>query len=84
VAKQSTAATPPPRRRFLLRASEALATPLVEIAQDGRGLWRGRLARLMPARSARLPSTWTPAVDAGGGPVVVRVLAARRRRVSPR
>jgi hypothetical protein len=69
-----------PGRGFLLRAHERLTTPLVELVQDGRTLWRGRLPRLMPGRSARLPTTWTLGVDVGGGPVEVRVVAARRQR----
>jgi thioredoxin reductase len=74
----------PPRNRFLLRAGEALATPLVELVQDGRRLWCGRLPRLVPGRSARLPCAWTATVDVGGGPIVARVVAARRRFPSPK
>jgi thioredoxin reductase len=69
----------PPRGSFLLRAHEALATPLVELSQDRRRLWRGRLPRLGPGRSARLPAAWTNAVDTDGGPIVARVIASRRR-----
>jgi thioredoxin reductase len=65
----------PPRNRFLLRAHEFVARPRVEIAQDGRVLWDGLVRRLVPGRSARLPSGWTRAVDAGGGPVRVRAVA---------
>jgi thioredoxin reductase len=64
----------PPRGRFLLRAREAVPAPQVELSQDGRALWRGRLRRLGPGRSTPLPSTWTAAVDLDGGPVVARVL----------
>jgi hypothetical protein len=63
----------PPRGRFLLRSLEFARRPRVEIEQDGRMLWSGRLARLVPGRSARLPHAWTAAVDAAGGPVRVRV-----------
>jgi thioredoxin reductase len=70
----------PTRGRFLLRADEILAAPLVELVQDGRALWRGRLPRLLPGRSARLPASWTAAVDVDGGPVEARVVAARRPR----
>ena len=66
----SNAAQPP----FRLRAHEILGSRQVEVGQGGRTLWRGRVRRLMPGRSARLPSSWTAAVDvAEGGPVVVRV-----------
>ena len=43
---------------------------------DGRTLWSGHVARLVPGRSARLPRGWTAAVDPAGGPVRVR-LASR-------
>jgi thioredoxin reductase len=66
----------PARRHFALRADEHLRAPRVEVVQDGRVLWSGRLPRVMPGRSARLPAHWTAAVEAGGGPVTVRV--ARR------
>src|SRR5262249_53595786 len=36
-------ATPPPRGRFLLRASAFLERPRIEIRQEGRVLWSGRL-----------------------------------------
>jgi thioredoxin reductase len=67
---------PPARGRFLLRSHEFLRRPRVEIVQDGRLLWAGRLARLVPGRSARLPHDWTSAVEPGGGPLRVR-LASR-------
>lgn len=59
---------------FRLRARGILGARQVEISQDGRTLWRGRVQRLMPGRSARLPSSWTAAVDSDGGPVVVHVV----------
>ncbi|HZC13922.1 MAG TPA: FAD-dependent oxidoreductase [Thermoleophilaceae bacterium] len=61
----------PPRGRFAVRAREFLARPRIEITQDGRVLWGGRLARLVPGRSGRLPHKWVGAVDPGGGPVRV-------------
>jgi thioredoxin reductase len=70
----------PPRGRFLLRAREIVTAPLVELVQDGRAVWRGRAHRLGPGRSARLPSTWTAAVDGGGGPIDAHVVATRRAR----
>jgi thioredoxin reductase len=62
----------PPRGRFALRSLVFARRPQIEIAQDGRTLWSGRVARLVPGRSARLPHEWTAAVDHGGGPVRVR------------
>ena len=62
---------PPPRARFLLRAGERLAAPGIEVIQGGRSLWRGRLRRLGPGRSASLPCTWTKSVHIEGGPVSV-------------
>jgi thioredoxin reductase len=68
---------PPPRGRFLVRSREFLTHPRVEIEQHGRGLWRGRLTRLVPGRSGRLPDEWTARVDPDGGPVTVFVASAR-------
>ena len=63
----------PPRGRFSLRSREFARRPRVEIAQDGRTLWSGHVARLVPGRSARLSHDWTAAVDPAGGPVRVRL-----------
>jgi len=60
----------PPRGRFALRAREFLRAPRIEIAQGDRVLWSGRVPRLMPGRSARLPHAWTGEVDPAGDPVV--------------
>jgi len=65
------AATHPP---FRLRAREILGARQVEIGQDGRTLWRGRVKRLLPGRSARLPGGWTGAVDSDGGPIAVHIV----------
>ena len=65
----------PPRGRFALRSARFVHRPTVEIAQAGRTLWSGRVRRLVPGRSAALPHAWTAAVDAGGGPLSVRVSA---------
>jgi thioredoxin reductase len=70
-------AGPPPRGRFALRAHAFLRAPEVEVAQDGRTLWRGRLRALQPGRSAALPAGWVTEVDPRGGPATVRVLRAR-------
>ena len=63
----------PPRGRFALRAHEFLRAPRVEIVQGDSVLWSGRLARLMPGRSTRVPHGWTSRADPGGGEVRVRL-----------
>jgi thioredoxin reductase len=66
-------AGPPPRGRFLLRSLEFARRPRIEVVQDGRALWDGHVARLVPGRSAGLPHGWTAAVDPTGGAVRVRL-----------
>jgi thioredoxin reductase len=66
----------PPRGRFALRSSEFLSRPRIEIAQGARTLWAGRVARLVPGRSASLPYGWTEAVDPDAEAVRVRVATA--------
>jgi NADH dehydrogenase FAD-containing subunit len=69
--------TPPAEQHhpaFRLRAREILGARELEVAQDGRALWRGRVRRLLPGRSTRLPADWTADVDPERGPAVVRVL----------
>lgn len=61
----------PPRDRFLLRSTEFLRRARIRVRQDGRQLWRGRVGRLVPGRSAHIPSAWTGVVDPAGGPVIV-------------
>jgi thioredoxin reductase len=61
----------PPRNRFALRSTEFLRAPALEVRQDGKELWSGRVARLVPGRSASLPCEWIAAVDASGGPIEV-------------
>jgi hypothetical protein len=63
----------PPRNRFLLRSREIRRWPRIELRQDGRELWRGRLRRLVPGRSAHIPADWATGVDPKGGTVVARV-----------
>jgi hypothetical protein len=65
----------PPRGRFLLRSREFVRRPRIEIVQDGRVLWPGRIGSLVPGRSARLPGGWTGDVDPAGGGVSVRVVS---------
>jgi thioredoxin reductase len=61
------------RARFALRAHDFLRAPRVEIVQGDSVLWNGRLARLMPGRSTRIPHGWTARADAAGGEVTVRL-----------
>jgi hypothetical protein len=61
--------SPPPRGRFLLRASAFLDRPRIEIRQGDRVLWNGRLRRLAPGRSAPLPWEWIGLVDAESGAI---------------
>jgi thioredoxin reductase len=65
----------PPRGRFALRSREFLRAPRIEVAQAERVLWSGRVARLVPGRSARLADQWVRDVDPGG--TAVRVALAR-------
>jgi thioredoxin reductase len=55
--------------RFLLRSDAFLWRPTITVRQDGRELWRERLVRLVPGRSASIPASWLPRVDPGGGAV---------------
>jgi thioredoxin reductase len=77
VSPNALAGGPPPRGRFIVRSREFLTHPRIEIVQDGRPLWSGRLARLVPGRSGRLPDAWTARADPEGGPVTVFVASAR-------
>jgi thioredoxin reductase len=70
---------PPLGNRVLLRSEEFLRAPRIEVEQDQRTLWGGRLARLVPGRSAHIPGGWTGKVDPEGGTVSVRVVARRPR-----
>jgi hypothetical protein len=65
----------PPRGRFALRSAAFASRPRIEFAQGDRTLWSGRVARLVPGRSASLPHMWTEAVDPSGGAVSVRLAA---------
>ena len=64
---------PPPRDRFLLRSREFIRRARLQVRQGGRELWSGRVGRLVPGRSAHIPSGWAAAVDPEGGPVIVAV-----------
>ena len=64
----------PPRGRFELRSSSFATRPRIEIVQGSRTLWSGRIARLVPGRSASLPHAWTEAVDPSAEAVRVRLV----------
>jgi thioredoxin reductase len=64
---------PPTRGRFALRSTAFLPSCVVEVRQDERLLWTGRVARLVPGRSRAVPSMWIERVHRDGGPVVVEV-----------
>jgi hypothetical protein len=61
----------PPRGRFALRSSELLGRTRIEIRQGERGLWSGRVRRLVPGRSTMLPAGWIESVDGAGAPIRV-------------
>jgi thioredoxin reductase len=63
----------PPGGRLLLRSAAFARAPRVEVMQAGRTLWRGRLPRLVPGRSAHIPSAWAAQADPDAGPVTVAV-----------
>ena len=69
ISPSAVGAVPPPRRRFLVRATEFLRAPTLDLRQDGRVLWRGRLRQVMPGRSVSLPWEWIRSVDPQGGAV---------------
>jgi thioredoxin reductase len=63
----------PPRGRFLIRSREFIRRARVRVRQDGRELWRGRVGKLVPGRSAHIPAKWAGRTDPAGGPVIVDV-----------
>ena len=63
----------PPRDRFLIRAREFTRRARLQVRQDGRELWSGRVGGLVPGRSAHIPAGWTDAVDPNGAPVILAV-----------
>jgi thioredoxin reductase len=63
----------PPRDRFLLRSREFARRARIQVGQDGRELWSGRIGRLVPGRSAHIPAGWASRVDPSGGPVIATV-----------
>jgi NADPH-dependent 2,4-dienoyl-CoA reductase/sulfur reductase-like enzyme len=67
----------PPLNRFALRSDAFLRLPEIEVRQDGRRLWCGRLPRVVPGRTTRLPHAWTAAVDPDGGEVRIAVVRSR-------
>jgi thioredoxin reductase len=65
--------TPTDRLPYVLRTTTLLTRPVLEVAQDGRVLYRHRLRTAVPNRTLRLPAGWTGRVDPRGGAVRVRV-----------
>jgi thioredoxin reductase len=61
----------PVRDRFALRASSFLSRPTVQIRQDDRVLWRGRVRSMVPGRSRQIPSEWLTRVNAAGGQIEI-------------
>jgi Pyridine nucleotide-disulphide oxidoreductase len=62
-----------PRGRFLLRSREFRRAPKLRVTQGETELWRGRLRRLVPGRSAHIPGDWAERVDPEGPQVSVAV-----------
>jgi thioredoxin reductase len=69
----SAARDAPPRQRLAVRSTVFLRAPTLELRQDGRLLWRGRVRRLVPGRSASLPPGWIDSVDTAGGTIEVGI-----------
>jgi hypothetical protein len=63
----------PPRGHFALRSTTFLRKPAVEIRQDERLLWSGRLTKVVPGRSSSLQCDWARNVELKGGPIEVAV-----------
>ncbi|WP_053850094.1 NAD(P)/FAD-dependent oxidoreductase [Streptomyces sp. NRRL B-24085] len=63
--------TPADRGPYVLRTTAPLTGPLLRVTQDGRTLYRRRLARAVPYRPLTLTARWTHLVDPRGGPVRV-------------
>jgi pyruvate/2-oxoglutarate dehydrogenase complex dihydrolipoamide dehydrogenase (E3) component len=61
----------PPRGRFVLRSTAFIRRPALEIRQDGRVLWTGRVRGLVPGRSGSLPAAWIGSVSPAGGSIEV-------------
>ena len=64
-------ATPPPRHRFALRSNTFLSRPELQIRQDDRVLWSGRLRKLVPGRSGHVPANWLTRVNPEGAEIEV-------------
>ncbi|MGW6057849.1 FAD-dependent oxidoreductase [Streptomyces sp. NPDC055189] len=63
-----------PEPRFILRTTQPLTRPVLEVTQDGRTLHRQRVRRrVMPNQGLYLAGGWAGSVDAEGGAVRVAV-----------
>ena len=67
---------PPPRGHFALRSEAFLRRAGLRITQGDRRLWAGTLRRLVPGRSARMPTAWVESVDPSGPGVEVSLREA--------
>jgi hypothetical protein len=63
----------PARGRLLLRSDVFATAPALTVRQGETKLWRGRVARLAPGRSASIPASWLAAVDPAAGAVKLAV-----------
>lgn len=61
----------PARGRIALLPDGFFRVPKVQVRQDGRVLWTGRLPYAAPTRPTSVPSSWRRDVDPDGGPVRV-------------
>lgn len=60
--------------RLSIRSDALLRWRTVEVLQDGRSLWNGRIRRLGPGRSVRANIGRLHRLDPSGGPVDIRVV----------
>jgi hypothetical protein len=68
----SSARTPPPGGRFVLRSEVFARRARLEVEQQGRVLASAR-SRLVPGRPIHLDASWLPRADPAAGPVRVLV-----------
>ncbi len=73
LAGEPVAFGPPARGRLLLRSDAFRRLPVLTVRQDGRELYRRRLPRLVPGRSASVPARWLRDVDPRAGAIEVAV-----------
>ena len=71
-----TDASMPPRGRFVLRGSDFVRAPTLQVTQGEQVLWRGRRPWLVPTRPIYVPATWLDAVDPAGAQIRISVAPA--------